>query len=56
MPKNVAEILLFIFLAVGGYIYEELFGVLLGGLIEILLIIRTKPRKQKNINTIVPGH
>ncbi len=45
IPKNSAEILLFIFLVAGGYIYEGFFGVLLGSILTILLIIRTKLRE-----------
>ncbi len=46
MPKNLVEILLFIFLVVGGYIYEGLFGILIGSIGAILLIIRTKLREK----------
>jgi len=46
IPKNLAEILLFIFLVAGGYIYAGFDGILIGGGIAILLIIRTKLREK----------
>ena len=49
-PKNLVEILLFIFLVVGGYIYEGLFGILIGSIIAIFLIIRTKLREKIKSN------
>lgn len=45
IPKNSVEILLFIFLVVVGYIYEGLSGVFIGGILAIILIIRTKLRE-----------
>ena len=48
IPKNSVEILLFIFLMIGGYIYEGLSGILIGGVVAILLIIRTKLRETTN--------
>ncbi len=45
MYKNLVEILLFIFLVVIGYFYNGYSGVLIGGGVAILLIIRTKLRE-----------
>lgn len=45
IPKNFVEILLFIFLVTIGYYYEKLSGALIGAIIAILLIIRTKIRE-----------
>lgn len=47
IPKNLAEILLFIFLVAGGYIYGGLGGMLFGGFVAIILIIRTKLRERE---------
>ncbi len=44
IPKNSPEILLFIFLVAVGYIYGGFIGIIIGGGVAILLIIRQKLR------------
>lgn len=44
IPENLPEILFFIFGVVGGYIYGGFIGILIGGGLMILLIIRQKLR------------
>lgn len=46
IPKNLVEILLSIFLIIVGHHYEGLSGAFMGGLVAILLIIRTKMREK----------
>ncbi len=44
IPKNLPEILFFIFGATAGYIYGGFVGIIIGGGLVILLIIRQKLR------------